>query len=375
MRTELAKRLGIEFPIFGFSHCRDVVAAVTNAGGFGVLGASGFRSPEELEIELDWIDKHVQGRPYGVDVIIPNKYFGQDETDHEKLLSLVQSAIPDGHRQFVEKLLDDYGVPRLPPDEVSKDRLRMTESTNAPLVDAALRHPNVKLIANALGTPPPHITDKIKAAGVMVGALCGAGKHARAHIAAGMDFIVAQGTEGGGHCGEIGSSILWPEVVDIAGDVPVIAAGGVGSGRQMFAALGMGAQGVWCGSIWLTTRESSSNPVAKERLLAASSSDTVRSKYPTGKYSRLLRSKFSEAWGTDGNPEPLGPPMQSMLLTEANARMERYPEKSRDLLWVPVGQVVGRMNEELSARDVVLQMVNEYVETLERMNALMPAIQ
>lgn len=371
MQTELCKKLGIDFPIFAFTHCRDVVAAVSNAGGIGVLGAVGFR-PEQLKVELDWIDEHVGDKPYGVDVIIPNKYAGQDEKDEEKLRTMISAAIPQGHREFAEELLDAYGVPRLPDDGKAKDRLTMTEATSAPLVDIALEHPQVRLIANALGTPPTEIIERIQHSGRMIGALCGSPKHAQMHVDAGLDFIIAQGGEGGGHTGEIGSIVLWPEVVDIAGDVPVIAAGGIGSGRQMYAALATGAQGVWCGSLWLTVAEAATTPIEKELLLAAKSNETVRSASVTGKPVRMLRNAWTDAWDADNNPKSLGAPMQMMAVGNAMARMRRYPEQSRDLMFVPTGQIVGRLNQVMNARDVVMALVEEYLETSERMNELLP---
>ncbi len=371
MQTALAEKLGIDFPVFAFTHCRDVVAAVSNSGGFGVLGAVGFH-PDQLKVELDWIDEHVGDKPYGVDVIIPNRYQGQEEKDPEKLKALISAAIPRGHREFADELLDAHGVPRLPKGQWADDRLSMTEATSAPLVDIALEHPNVRLIANALGTPPPEIIRQIQDSGRMVGALCGSPKHARRHVEAGLDFIVAQGGEGGGHTGEIGSMVLWPEVVDIAGDVPVIAAGGIGSGRQMYAALSLGAQGVWCGSIWLTVAEAASGDVERELLLAAGSADTVRSKSFTGKYVRMLRNAWTEAWDSGNNPQSLDAPMQMMAVGNALARMRKYPEKAKDLLFVPVGQIVGRMNQTIGAREQLMDIVEEYLEVHERMCALMP---
>ncbi|MDP6377833.1 MAG: nitronate monooxygenase [Pseudomonadales bacterium] len=374
MQTELCKRLGIEFPIFAFTHCRDVVAAVSNAGGIGVLGAVGF-SAEQLKIELDWIDEHIHDRPYGVDVIIPNRYQGQDEKDPDKLRALISAAIPQGHRNFADELLDAHGVPRLPEDRKVSGRLMMTEATSAPLIEVALEHERVRLIANALGTPPPDIIKQIQDSGRMVGALCGSPKHARYHVEAGLDFIVAQGGEGGGHTGEIGSAVLWPEVVDIAGDIPVIAAGGVGSGRQMYAALALGAQGVWSGSIWLTVAEAASTPVMRDMLLAATSSDTVRSKSFTGKYARMLRNAWTDAWDSGNNPSSLGPPLQMMAITNAMVRIGRYPEQAREVMFAPVGQIVGRMNEIMGTRELVMEIVHEYLDTHERMSALLPSTQ
>jgi NAD(P)H-dependent flavin oxidoreductase YrpB (nitropropane dioxygenase family) len=250
VHTALCDRLGIEFPIFAFSHCRDVVAAVSRAGGLGVLGAVGF-TPEQLEIECKWIDEHVGDKPYGVDVVIPGKYEGMGEVDPKKLEEMLRAAIPEEHRRFVKKVLADHGVPELPEGEQGvHELLGWTAATANPQVDVALRHPKVKLIANALGTPPADVIERIHQAGKLVTALCGSVKQARAHRDAGVDIIVAQGTEGGGHTGEIGSVVLWPEVIDAIAPTPMLAAGGIGTGRQIAAALAMGAQGVWTGSIW-----------------------------------------------------------------------------------------------------------------------------
>lgn len=373
MQTELAKRLGIEYPIFAFTHCRDVVAAVSNTGGFGVLGAAGF-SPEQLEIELKWLDEHVGENGYGVDVIIPAKYEGKGEKDAGKLAAKISAAIPQEARDFANQLCDEAGVPELPADKPYKDRLGMTEATSTPLVDIALKHDKVKLIANALGTPPAEVIKQVQDSGRLIGALCGAPRHAVHHVNAGLDFIIAMGTEGGGHAGDISSVVLWPEVVDIAGDIPVIAAGGVGTGRQMAAALAMGAQGVWCGSIWLTVKEAATPPAQVESYLKAGTRDTVRSRSFTGKPVRMLRNKWTDAWDAPGNPESLGAPMQNMAVGEALERMRRHPDKSQDVFFSPGGQIVGRMNSTPAARDLLMDIVNEYVDTTERLAALMPDV-
>lgn len=371
MQTDLCKKLGIEYPIFAFTHCRDVVAAVTNAGGIGVLGATGFNA-EQLEIELNWIDERVGGKPYGVDVIIPAKYEGKGEQDPDKLLAIIKAAIPQGHRDFVQQLCEQYGLPNLPTDKPIEERLSMTDSTSTPLVDVALKHDNVKLIANALGTPPAHVIKQVQDSGRMMGALCGSAKHAHYHVDAGLDFIVAMGGEGGGHCGEVSSIVLWPEVVKIAGDIPVIGAGGVGSGQQMAAALALGCEGVWCGSIWLTVAEAATSEAQKERMFNATSSDTVRSRSFTGKHVRMLRNKWTDAWEATENPDPLGAPMQGMLTSQATTRMREYPSKSQDLFFSPVGQIVGTMNQTIGSRELVMEMVNGCLDSTERLTGLLP---
>jgi len=372
MRTELCERLGIEFPIFAFTHCRDVVAAVSNAGGFGVLGAVGF-SNEQLAIELDWIDDHIGDKPYGVDIVIPGKYEGQGELDVEKLEAQLRAAIPHGHREFAAKLLSEHGVPELPEGEKARELLGWTAATAGPQVDLALTHDKVKVIVNALGTPPTDVIKEIQDAGRLVGAMCGGVHHARSHAEAGVDFIIAQGTEGGGHTGEIGSVVLWPDVIDAVAPIPVLAAGGIGSGRQMAAALAMGAQGVWTGSLWLTVEEAESPPAQVKSLLEATNRDTVRSRSYTGKPCRMLRNDWTDAWQTEGNPEPLGMPLQFMVTADAVSRVNRYADTAQAVAFNPVGQVVGRMNEVQSCRDVIYQLVDEYIDSVERLQNLMPS--
>ena len=370
MQTKLAKKLGIEFPIFAFTHCRDVVVAVSKAGGFGVLGAVGF-TPEQLEIELTWIDEHIGDLPYGVDIVIPGKYEGMGEGDAEKLEADLKALIPEQHRQFVQKILADHHVPEVPEEERMQELLGWTEATAGPQVQVALSHPKVKLLANALGTPPPDVIEEIHASGRLVAALCGAPSQAARHVIAGVDIVIAQGTEGGGHTGDIGSMVLWPEVLDVIGDTPMLAAGGIGSGRQMAAALAMGAEGVWTGSLWLTVEEADVPPAQMKSLLEATARDTVRSRSWTGKPCRMLRNEWTDAWEAEGNPKPLGMPMQFMVTSNAVQRGHKYPEQAKDVNFNPVGQIVGRMNKMRPTRDVIFDMVSECIDSTERMTNLM----
>ena len=374
MRTSLCEKLGCELPIFAFSHCRDVVVEVTKAGGFGVLGASTF-SPEQLEAELHWIDQHVDGRPYGVDVIIPTAYDKQAETTTEDL----ERLIPDEHRAFMNKILDEAGVPQLPPDErervlreIVNGRGNMTPDGARRLLRVALAHPQVKLVVSALGSPPPDVVAELRERKVMIGAMCGKGQHAARHKAAGVQVIVAQGTEAGGHTGDIATMVLVPQVVEACGDeVAVLAAGGIARGSQIAAALALGAQGVWCGTVWLGTRESELDPFEKEVLFETRAEDAVRRKARTGKTVRMIKSKLSEAWEQPGAPKYLPTPLQGILYNEAHARVVRA--KRKDLYSFPAGQVVGMINEETSVRDVMYRMQLEYLEALERLNKLSPA--
>ncbi|MCB1685549.1 MAG: nitronate monooxygenase, partial [Pseudomonadales bacterium] len=281
------------------------------AGGFGVLGAVGF-TPEQLETELTWIDEHIGDLPYGVDIVIPGKYEGMGEGDAEKLEQELKDLIPEQHRKFADDLLDSHGVPEIPEEERMQELLGWTEATAGPQVQVALAHPKVKLLANALGTPPPDVIEEIHRSGRLVAALCGAPSQAVRHANAGVDIVIAQGTEGGGHTGDVASLVLWPEVIDALGDTPMVAAGGIGSGRQMAAALAMGAQGVWTGSLWLTVEEADVPPAQMQTLLEAGSRDTVRSRSWTGKPCRMLRSSWTAAWER-GDLQPLPMPFQSMI--------------------------------------------------------------
>ena len=280
MKTAITEMFGIDLPILAFTHCRDVVAAVSKAGGMGVLGAAG-HSDRQLEIDLDWIEAEIGDRPYGVDLIVPAKYAGSDEGGM-RLVDLV-ALIPEEHRRFVDDILNRYDVPELPEDAGggglvgSGDAAPFSANRADAQIEIALaRRP--ALLVNALGPPPAHMIERVREEGRRVGALAGAAQHAERHVNAGVDVIIAQGSEAGGHTGEIGTMVLIPEIVDAVGDTPVLGAGGIGRGRQMAAAMALGAQGVWCGSVWLTTEEAETHPAVKEKFLAATSKDTIRSR-------------------------------------------------------------------------------------------------
>ena len=373
MQTPICKRLGCELPIFAFSHCRDVVVEVTKAGGFGVLGAATF-SPQQLEAELRWIDQHVDGRPYGVDVIIPTRYDKEAEATLDDLVKL----IPQEHRDFMEKILADAGIPPLPDGErerilkeIVDGRGNMTPDGARRLLQVTYQHPQVTLVVSALGSPPPDVIDELRARKIVIGAMCGKAEHAARHKAAGVELIVAQGTEAGGHTGEIATMVLVPQVVEACGDsVAVLAAGGIARGSQIAASLALGAQGVWCGTVWLGTRVSELDAFEKEVLFETRTEDAVRRKARTGKTVRMIKSKLSEAWEQPGAPKYLPTPLQGILYNEMHARVVRARRK--DLYSFPAGQVVGMINEETSVRDVMYRMQMEYLDAIERLNALAP---
>ena len=365
MRTELCDRLGIEYPIFAFTPSEHVAAAVSRAGGLGVLGAVRFNEPEELDTTLRWLDDNTDGKPYGVDVVMPMKI-----PTEGKAVDL-QSMIPPEHITFVERTLQQLGVPPLPEGEGREGVLGWLHSVARSHVDVALAHRPV-LIANALGSPPVDVIEKAHANGVQVAALAGATKHALSHVANGVDIIVAQGYEAGGHTGEIASMVLTPEIVDAVGpDVPVLGAGGIGRGRQVAASLALGAQGVWTGSVWLTTEEYknlNTNTGMTDAFLKATSADTVRTRIYTGKPARLLKTRWTEAWAAEGAPEPLPMPLQNLLVADAHNRLNAADNP--DVISMPVGQIVGSMNEVRPVADVMAGLIAEYEETVARLTRL-----
>jgi NAD(P)H-dependent flavin oxidoreductase YrpB (nitropropane dioxygenase family) len=376
MKSKVCDMLGIDFPLFAFSHCRDVVAEVSKAGGFGVLGAAG-HSPESLEIELSWIDEHVDGKPYGVDLIVPTSM-----ADKEGSLTpeQIQAAIPLEHKAYVDRILAEHGVSA----DCLWDRpagpnfaAGMREAGAARILDVAFSHP-IKLIVNALGVPPKVMMERAREKGVAVGALTGAPEHAIKHAEAGVDILIVSGTEAGGHCGEISTLVLVPEVIEALkpyGDIPVLAAGGIVTGRQMAACMAMGAAGAWTGSVWLTTAEAETSPPVKEKMLAATSRQTVRSRSRTGKYTRQLRSAWTDAWQSEEAPDPLPMPLQSLVTEPALSRINKLAESgdpgARQLATYWVGQGVGLMNAPQSVRSVVQSFMEDFAAAAERLAGLM----
>jgi NAD(P)H-dependent flavin oxidoreductase YrpB (nitropropane dioxygenase family) len=373
MKTPLCESLDVEFPLFAFSHCRDVVAAVSNAGGFGVLGASR-HTPEELELELKWIDEHVHGRPYGVDILMPENMVGRDgSVDVETL----RARVPDRHKEFVQALLARYGVTLdLDDPRVMKREMPLLPAMSERLMEVAFSHP-IRLIANALGVPPQSMIDRARAQGVPVAALVGAKEHAIRQVQAGVDIIVAEGAEAGGHTGEVSTLVLVPEVIRAIQPirpVPVLAAGGIVTGRQMAAMMALGAAGAWTGTVWLMTSESEASPLIQQKFAAATSRDTVRSKSRTGKYTRQLRSAWTDAWAGPDSPGPLPMPLQLFLSEPALRRAEheasRGNRKAEDLVTYYVGQGVGLLDQVKTSRAVVREFMEEFAEAAAEMAQL-----
>lgn len=368
MRTAVTEMFGIDIPLFAFSHCRDVVLEASKAGGMGILGAA-WMTPEELEVSLKWIDERIEGKPYGVDIVFPGTFAPlTDDRDPAKIL-------PEGHRQFVDDMMKEAGIPDLPVDDAKAfaqehaDKMKMTPSDSERSLQIALRHPGVKFIVSAMGAAPKHVVDIVHEHGLKVGALVGNIDHAMKQKEAGVDVLIAQGAEAGGHVGRVGSMVLWPQLVDAMSPIPVLAAGGIGRGRQFAAAMALGAAGAWCGSIWLGTRESDLTPNMKERMFESKSEDAVVSKALTGKNCRILRSNYTEAWDKAEDVKPLTFPLQSILGGVPLRRAERV--RRFDYWTYAVGQVVGDMNQETTVRQIFAEMLGEYVEVMEHLTQLL----
>lgn len=367
MNSPVCEMFGIETPIFAFSHCRDVVVEASKAGGLGVLGTAHFTT-EELQRELEWIDGHIEGRPYGVDILMPTTYAKLDASAKD-----LSQLIPKTHREFMANLLASHGIAPLP-EGMAEDirratlrRMTVSPEQHEEVLEVAFEHPFTLLVA-ALGSPGESVVRRARARGIRLASLVGSPKHALRQRDAGVDLIVAQGTEAGGHTGTIATMVLTPQIVDLVAPLPVLAAGGIATGRQMAAAMALGAAGVWCGSVWLCTAQSDAPPEVKRKILAARSQDAVISRSYSGKPSRVLRSGWTDAWAAAGAPEPLMMPLQSLLTKEAMTRITRA--NAEGLASYPAGQVIGQMRSETTVRQIFYDMLAEFADTVERLNSV-----
>ena len=376
------RRLGIRTPIFAFSHCRDVVAAVSKAGGFGVYGAA-LHSDEQIEIDLRWIEQQLGDTPYGVDLMMPSKYVGSETGGLTPEQAI--AAIPDEYRAFLDDIMQRYQVPVADDWDEQKhlENLggqRYTAKQDEGILKIAFAH-SPRLLVSALGTPPPEVIAAAHAHDMLVGALAGKVSHALRHKLAGVDIVIAQSYEAGGHTGEIAGMVLIPQVVDAVAPLPVLAAGGIGGGRQMAAALALGAEGVWCGSVWLTTNESECSPLMKRKLLIAGTEDTVRTRTFTGKHARFLRTAWVDEWERGDGPRLLPNPLHSVAIGKYQHRIDKAAASGRFdvhegpglLTSKPIGQIIGSLNSETSCRQVVIGMMEDCVEALARVQTLIEA--
>ncbi|MEP0203160.1 MAG: nitronate monooxygenase [Halioglobus sp.] len=374
MKSPICEMLDIEFPLLAFTHCRDVVVAVSKAGGMGVFGAVNL-PPDRLREELDWIVANIDGKPFGVDMIVPSNIEGKNEAfDPQQLLD----AVPQEHKTFASGLMDKFDMEAVDLEEQRVESATFAKNLRAEgaasSMEVAFQYP-IKLIVNALGVPPQNMLEMAKAHSVYTGALVGAKEHAVNQVRAGVDMLIVAGGEAGGHCGDVSTMVLIPEVYaavkGMGASTPILAAGGITTGEQMAAAMSMGADGAWCGSVWLTTTEAETNPVVKEKMLHASSRDTVRSRSRTGKHSRQLRSPWTDAWEREDAPTPLPMPLQSFVSEPALRYIDKLSEGghegAKQLATYWVGQGVGLMNQSLSAGQVVQEFKEGYLQAYERL--------
>lgn len=355
LQTRLSRRLGMAHPVFGFAHDAAAVAAICKAGGFGVLGATR-HTPEEIGHELAWIRSQVGNRPFGVNLVLPT---GMPETNDR---AAIEAQLPEAHRAFVRGIQEKYAVPPATKAGMRSRFVRSEESARAQL-DVVMRS-DVNLLACGIGSPL-EVIERAKAAGKLVAALVGSPKHAKNALSKPLDILIAQGYDAGAHTGTIGTFSLVPQIVDLAGDVPVLAAGGVATGRHLLAALAMGAQGVWMGTAWLTTAEHHMHPVIRDKLLAARSDDAVISRADSGKTLRQIRTAWSEEWAAPGAPAPLKMPLQDILVGDLLGAIEEHT--IQPLMHHPAGQSIAYFNEVRSVADVMTGIVDEARTGLQRL--------
>lgn len=355
LSTELTMRLGARVPIFGFAHSLEVTLALSKAGGIGIWGATR-NTPDEIREGLAWLAERADGLPYGVDLVLPT---GMPERNDR---AVIEAQIPDEHRQFIQHLREKYDVPDDGQPGVRSRFVRSEEVAEAQI--SAVLASDVPLLAMGVGSPHSAIA-RAKSDGKFVAALVGAPQHAERALANGADMLVAQGYDAGAHTGEIGTFSLVPKVVEIAGDVPVVVAGGVATGAHLAAALALGGSGVWMGTAWLFTEEHALDPMVLAKLSAAGMGDTVRSRADSGKTLRQIVSPWTEEWSAPGAPKPLRMPLQDVVVGDFLGAVERH--RVEPLMKSEAGQSVGYFHGLTTVADIVAKVTQEAEDALRRM--------
>lgn len=354
LHTRLCESLGIEYPIVAFTHCRDVVAAVTNAGGFAVMGET-HHTPDEIEADIKWIREKVGGKPFGIDLLF------SASTPAQGTIEELKSQIPAEQRAFAEDIKKRHHIP--PPKGRSDlyDFGWLNQDTPRRQLEVVLEE-KVAVLAAGLGSPV-FTLEAAHARGMQVWGLIGKPRQAQRQLDAGVDAIVAQGIDAGGHVGPIGTFSLIPQVAAMAGDTPVIAAGGITTGRHLAGALTLGASGVWTGTVWLASHESDREMVIKEKLLAATMEDTSNSTCVSGFTMRTLRTQWHEEWARPEAPKPAPAPYQLLLI--ADVKQAAVDFGLEDFMLEAAGQGVGFITELKSAKQIVLDMAEEALDVFE----------
>jgi len=361
LRTPICELLGIRLPILqagmgrykGLVTPPELVAAVSNAGGLGCLGATGVE-PDELRQAIRRI-RELTDRPFGVNLIIPSRMSTRTGT-REEIRADIREKFP-AHWNLLQQIFRDEGIEPRPIDK----EYSLTEEMTAAQTEVVFEE-RVSLFVVALGDPAA-VMQRARSVGMKVAGLAGNVRNARRQLAAGVDFVIAQGGEAGGHVGVVSTFPLVPQVVDVAGSTPVVAAGGIGDGRGVAAALALGAQAVWCGTAFLFSDEVNLHPMQRKQLSAGSSEDFVASRVFTGKPSRNYRNRIHDAWAA-AKLDPLPMPHQKVLMEdflEAARQAERF-----DVVSNPCGQIAGMLEQTRPAAQIVAEMAAQAEAVIRR---------
>ncbi len=354
LRTKFCDMLGIEFPVVAFTHCKDVAVAVINSGGFAVLGEA-MHTPDDIASDIKWIRDRVDGKPFGIDLVLPASVPPTGSLDE------LMSKIPETHRKFAQEIKEKYDVP----DPKGPIDLHQWGGLNQEMARAQLEvllDERVPVIASGLGSPV-FILEAAHERGIKVFGLVGKARQAKRQLEAGVDAVVAQGYDAAGHTGDVGTFSIVPEVVAMAGDTPIIAAGGVTTGRHLAAALCLGASGVWTGTLWLASRESDVDMIIKERLLAATVEDTSYGTSISGMTMRVLKCPWTEEWSKPEAPHALPAPYQMLL--SSDYIQGANDNRREDLMTEAAGQGVGFVTSMKPARQILFDLVEEALATFE----------
>lgn len=354
LHTKLCDMLGIEFPVIAFTHCKDVAVSVINGGGFAVLGEA-MHTPEEIEADVKWIRDRVEGRPFGVDLVLPASVPPAGSVEE------LMANIPETHRAFAQEIKERYDVP----DPKGQVDLHQWGGLNQELARAqldVLLEERVPVIASGLGSPA-FMLDAAHERGIKVFGLVGKARQAQRQLDAGVDAIIAQGYDAAGHTGNVGTLSIVAEVAAMAGDTPIIAAGGITTGRHLAASLCLGAAGVWTGTVWLASRESDVDMIIKERILEATVDDTTFSTSISGMTMRVLRCPWTEEWAKPDAPAPLQAPYQMLL--SSDYIQGANDNRRGDLMTEAAGQGVSFVTSMKPAKQILFDMVEEALDTFE----------
>lgn len=354
LHTKLCDMLGIEFPVIAFTHCKDVAVAVINGGGFAVLGEA-MHTPEDIEADVRWIRDRVEGRPFGIDLVLPSSVPPAGSVEE------LMSNIPDTHRAFAQEIKERYDVP----DPKGQVDLHQWGGLNQELARAqldVLLEERVPVIASGLGSPA-FMLDAAHERGIKVFGLVGKARQAKRQLEAGVDAIIAQGYDAAGHTGNVGTLSIVAEVAAMAGDTPIIAAGGITTGRHLAASLCLGAAGVWTGTLWLACRESDVDMIIKERILESTVDDTTFSTSISGMTMRVLRCPWTEEWAKPEAPAPLQAPYQMLL--SSDYIQGANDNRRADLMTEAAGQGVSFVTSMKPAKQILFDMVEEALDTFD----------